>query len=135
MSLEPIVPNANGRGDERNRLFTTVDCGLSISTRMDRSVIADKAVMLARQYYDNSSAAYAVAGQAKAVSGDLVGADTDLEVAESSERKALDTPVGRAERSMFTSTLKSLLTLHAQVLTALGKPADAQKKRDEASTL
>jgi hypothetical protein len=30
-----------GRIDERNRLFTTVDCGLSISTRWISSVIAD----------------------------------------------------------------------------------------------
>jgi TonB family protein len=98
-------------------------------------VVGERAIALVRQYRDNSSAAYAVTGQAKAVSGDLVGADTDLEEAESSERKALNTPIGQAERSTYASTLKSLLTLHAQVLAALGKPADAQKKRDEASKL
>jgi hypothetical protein len=39
--LEATVPTANGRTDERNRLFTTVDCGLSTSTRWISSVIAD----------------------------------------------------------------------------------------------
>lgn len=97
--------------------------------------VGERAIVLVRQYHDNSSAAYAVTGQAKALSGDLAGADIDLEAAESSERKALETPIGRGERSMYTSTLKSLLTLHAQVLTALGKPADAQKKLDQAGTL
>jgi TonB family protein len=101
----------------------------------EAAAIADKAVMLARQYNDNSSAAYAVAGQAKAVSGDLPGADTDLERAELSEQKTLDTPVGRSQRSIYISTLKSLYQLHAQVLTALGRSADAQKKLDEASKL
>jgi TonB family protein len=101
----------------------------------EASAIADKAVMLAQQYHDNSSAPYVVAGQAKAVSGDLAGANTDLERAELSERKTLDTSPGRSQRSIYISTLKSLLQLHAQVLTGLGRPADAQKKLDEASKL
>jgi dolichyl-phosphate-mannose--protein O-mannosyl transferase len=41
MPLEATVPTANGRVDERNRLFTTADCGLSISTRWISSLIAD----------------------------------------------------------------------------------------------
>ncbi len=101
----------------------------------EAAAVADKGINLMGQYHDNSSAVYAVAGQAKAVSGDFSGADRDLEHAEVSERKELDTPVGRAERSIYMGTLKSLLKLHAQVLTALGKPADAQKKIDEANTL
>jgi hypothetical protein len=35
------LPTANGRVDEGNRLFTTVDCGLSMSTRWITSIIAD----------------------------------------------------------------------------------------------
>ncbi len=101
----------------------------------EAAAVADKAVMLARQYHDNSSVAYAIAGQAKAVSGDFTGANTDLERAEKSEQKALETPLGQSQRSTYVATLKSLLQLHAQVLTALGRPADAQKKLGEASKL
>jgi hypothetical protein len=36
---------------------------------------------------------------------------------------------------MYTHTLKSMLTFHAQVLNALGKSADAQRKLDEANKL
>lgn len=101
----------------------------------EAAAVADKAISLMGQYHDNTAAAYAIGGQAKAVSGDLAGADRDLEHAEIAERKEIDTPVGRAERSTFTSTLKSLLQLHAQVLTALGRRDDAQKKLDEAAKL
>jgi hypothetical protein len=99
------------------------------------SVLAgEKAIAFTRRYHDDSSAAYAVTGQAKAVSGDLAGADHDLETAEQRERKGL-VAAGPAERPAFLSTLKSLLQLHAQVLTGLSKPADAQKKLDEANRL
>jgi hypothetical protein len=99
------------------------------------SVLAgERAIAFTRRYYDDSSAAYAVTGQAKAVSGDLAGADSDLETAEQRERKWLD-EASLTQRPTYLSTLKSLLQLHAQVLTGLSKPADAQKKLDEASKL
>lgn len=101
----------------------------------EATAVAEKAISLMAQYHDNSSAAYAIAGQAKAVSGDLAGADKALEHAEISERKELDTPIGHAQQSLYASMLKSLLKLHAQVLTAMGKQADAQKKLDEAGKL
>lgn len=94
----------------------------------------EKAIAFSRKYHDESSIAYAVTGQAKAMSGDLAGADRDLETAEQSERKALHA-ASKSQQSIYTSTLKSLLKLHAQVLTALGKQADAQKKLDEANKL
>jgi TonB family protein len=75
---------------ERRMAYIYYATALLRGQRANEAVaIADKAVMLARQYHDNSSAAYAVAGQAKAVSGDLTGADTDLERAERSDRKRL----------------------------------------------
>jgi hypothetical protein len=82
-----------------------------------------------------SSAAYGVTGQAKALSGDLVGANKDLEVAEDYQRKALGTPAGHELSKIYSQTLKSLLNFHAQVLTALGKPDEAQAKSEEASKL
>lgn len=97
--------------------------------------VGEKAIALAQSYHDDSSVVYAVTGQAKAASGDMPGADRDLETAEDYARKALYTPTGRSERPVYISTLKSLLKLHAQVLTALGKSADAEEKTDEANKL
>lgn len=100
--------------------------------------VGEKAIAVVLQGHDDgsgSSAAYGVTGQAKALSGDLVGADKDLEIAEEYQRKALDTPAGHELSNSYSQTLKSLLSFHAQVLTALGKQAEAQAKLEQASKL
>lgn len=104
----------------------------------DAVPIGEKAIGVVREGSDDaggSSAAYSVAAQAKAFSGDLTGADAYLDIAEDYQRKGLDSPAGRQLPAMYTHTLKSMLTFHAQVLNALGKSADAQRKLDEANKL
>ena len=101
-------------------------------------VIGEKAIAVVLQGHDDgsgSSAAYGVTGQAKAFSGDLIGADSDLETAENFQRKALDTPAGHELNKSYSQTLKSLLSFHAQVLTAMNKQSEAQKKLEEANKL
>jgi hypothetical protein len=100
----------------------------------EAAVAGEKAIAFMQKYHDESSIGYAVTGQAKAMSGDLAGASSDLEIAESREQRALDT-ASPPQHALYKSTLTSLLKLHAQVLTALGKPADAQKKLDKAANL
>ena len=59
--------------------------------------VGQKAIAFVLQGHDDgsgSSAAYGVSGQAKAFSGNLGGADKDLETAEGFQRKALDSPAG-----------------------------------------
>jgi len=104
----------------------------------DAVPVGEKAIGVVREGSDDasgSSAAYSVTGQAKAFSGDLIGADKYLEIAEDYQRKGLDSPAGRQLPAMYAHTLKSMLTFHAQVLSALGRSADAQKKFDEANKL
>ena len=104
----------------------------------DAVVVGEKAIAVVQEGSDDdsgASAAYSVTGQAKAFAGDLSGADKDLGTAEEYQRKGLHSPAGHALHPMYAHTLKSMLTFHAQVLTALGKQADAQNKLDEASKL
>jgi TonB family protein len=104
----------------------------------DAVPIGEKAIGVVQEGSDDaagSSAAYSVTGEAKAFSGDLVGADKYFGIAEDYQRKGLDSTAGRQLHPMYAQTLKSLLSFHAQVLTALGKPSDAQKKLDEANKL
>jgi hypothetical protein len=82
-----------------------------------------------------SSAAYSVRGQAKAVAGDLTGADQDLDRAETYERNALSGPAGQSLNAEYTRTLKGLLNFHAQVLTGLGKQSASDIKLDQANKL
>jgi TonB family protein len=129
----------NSRYIERRSAYVYYATALIQDKRANDAVpITEKAIAVVREGHDDrsgASAAYGVAGQAKAISGDLVGADKDLETAEDYQRKALDSPAGHDLQRMYSYTLKSLLSFHAQVLTALGKQGDAQRKIDEASKL
>jgi Gram-negative bacterial TonB protein C-terminal len=100
--------------------------------------VGEKAIAVVLQGHDDgsgSSAAYGVTGQAKAFSGDLAGADKDLGTAEVFQRKALDSPAGHALAKEYSQALKSLLSFHAQVLTAMGDKDRADAKAQEATKL
>ena len=104
----------------------------------DAVVAGDKAVAVVLLGHDDgsgSSAAYSARGQAKALAGDLAGADLDLEKAESCERRALSGPAGQSLNAQYTRVLKGLLNFHVQVLTALGKKNAADLKLDQANKL
>jgi hypothetical protein len=104
----------------------------------DAVAVGDKAVAVVLLGHDDgsgSSAAYSVRGQAKALAGDLTGADQDLEKAEAYERNALSGPAGQSLNAEYTRVLKGLLNFHAQVLTALGKQDAAGTKLDQANKL
>lgn len=98
----------------------------------------DKAVAVVSLGHDDesgSSAAYGVRGKAKALAGDLNGADKDLEKAETFERNGLNTPAGHALKTEYSKTLQNLLRFHAQVLAAMGNQSAAQAKEEEAGKL
>jgi hypothetical protein len=104
----------------------------------DAVALGDKAVGIVLLGHDDSSgssAAYGVRGQAKALAGDLAGADQDLEKAETYERNGLITPAGQALQVEYTRTLKGLLAFHAQVLAAMGKQDAAGIKLEQANKL
>jgi hypothetical protein len=104
----------------------------------DAVAVGDKAVAVVLLGHDDgsgSSAAYSVRGQAKALAGDLTGADQDLEKAEAYERNALSGPAGQSLNAEYPRVLKGLLSFHAQVLTALGKQGAADTKLDQANKL
>jgi hypothetical protein len=104
----------------------------------DAVTSGDKAVSVVLLGHDDSSgssAAYGVRGQAKAFAGDLVGADVDLEKAETFERNALIGPAGQDLKVPYSRTLKGLLAFHAQVLAAMGKRDAAGIKLEEANKL
>ena len=92
-------------------------------------------VLLGHDDSSGSSSAYEARGQAKALAGDLAGADADLEKAETFERNGLISPAGRALHAEYSRTLKNLLTFHAQVLAAMGKKDAAGIKLEEATKL
>lgn len=99
---------------------------------------ADKAVAVVLLGHDDSSgssAAYEARGQARAFAGDLAGADADLEKAETYERNGLISPAGKDLHVEYSTTLKNLLTFHAQVLAAMGKNDAAGIKLEEANKL
>jgi len=98
----------------------------------------DKAVSVVLLGHDDasgSSAAYNVRGQAKAIAGDLAGADQDLERAEVFQRNALNSPVGQDLKVPYSRAMKGLLLFHAQVLTAMGKQSAADIKLELANKL
>lgn len=102
---------------------------------------ATKAVDIAEQgHLDGApaAAAYAARAQAEATTGNLAAASQDLEIAEKYQQNAVDNMSPKAVepyRRATTGMLKSLLTLHAEVLTAQGKTSEAQAKAARASSL
>ncbi len=104
----------------------------------DALTVGDKAVAVVLLGHDDgsgSSAAYSVRAQAKALGGDLAGADQDLEKAETYERNALSGSAGQSLNAEYTKVLKGLLNFHAQVLSALGKQNAADSKLIQAGKL
>jgi TonB family protein len=102
---------------------------------------ADKAVKVVQQGHDDgsgSNAAYYIRGQIEAALGDLRAADRDLDTAEDFERAAIEKMMpmdAEFTKHQYVPTLKGLLTFHARLLTAMGKPTEAQVKSEEASKL
>jgi TonB family protein len=99
---------------------------------------AEKAVDVVKMGHDDNSgsnAAYSTMGTIEGMMGNLMDSDRDLSVAEDYGRKA----IGWAEEVKFEhgnyyrQTLARDLRFHAQVLQALNRPEDAQKKLDEAA--
>lgn len=104
----------------------------------DALTVGNKAVavvMLGNDDGSGSSAAYSVRGQAKAMAGDLAGADQDIDKAETFERNALSGPAGHSLSAEYSRVLKGLLNFHAQILTALGRQSEAASKLDQANQL
>lgn len=99
---------------------------------------ADKAVAVVAQGHDDVSGwsrAYASRAQAEALTGDLPGADKDLDEAESAIRVVLGAVEGGAPSESYTLNLRALMKFHAQVLAVMGRKDQAMAKRDAAEKL
>ena len=79
-------------------------------------------------------AAYGITGEAEAAVGDLIGADRDLRDAEEFGRWAMRDPKA-SWHDWAVSRQRSLLKMHARVLEAMKRGADAQAKLQEAAAL
>jgi TonB family protein len=99
---------------------------------------AEKAVDIVKLGHDDNSgshAAYSTLGTIEGMLGDLNASDRDLNTAEDFGRKGIawaekEAPVLGTE---YTRSFLRDLRFHAQVLQALGKQDEAQKKLDEAA--
>jgi TonB family protein len=88
---------------------------------------ADKAVEVTKFGHDDDSgreAAYSIRGQIRAFSGDTVGGDKDMSLAEDFCR-----------RGKLSGPLKQDLQFHAELLKRMNRPQEAQAKLDEADKL
>lgn len=94
-------------------------------------------VQLGHDDNSGSNAAYTVLALAEAKTGDLQSADRDFTTAEDFGRKAIAwaKQVGFEHGDSYSHSLNQDLRFHAQVLQALNRPEEAQKKLDEAATL
>lgn len=83
-----------------------------------------------------ASAAYAVTGEALALTGNLPEADRNFSTAEKFAQKAVnEMPTHSSYREQRSQTLKALLEYHAKILTKMGNEKEAQKKLKEAAKL
>jgi TonB family protein len=101
-------------------------------------IYADRAIKITEQeHYEDPgiSAIYTVRAEAELGLGNLAASDRDLEKAEHTQRAAISTMKATSSNGAPSQNLKALLIFHAQVLSALHKPADAQAKTQEAATL
>jgi TonB family protein len=101
-------------------------------------IYADRAIKITEQHHYEDpgiSAVYTVRAKAELGLGNLAASDRDLEKAEHTQRTAISTMKSSAANAAPSQNLKALLIFHAQVLSALHKPVDAQAKTDEAATL
>jgi TonB family protein len=127
---------------ERRSAFVYAATALSRNKQFDEALsYANRAVDVVKLGHDDgsgSSSVYSIRAQAEMHLNHLAAADADLNLAEDFERSAIQNMIPRAPdlvRQRYIPTLKSLLNAHAQVLTALGNPAAAQAKLDEAAKL
>ncbi len=101
---------------------------------------AEKAVEVDKLRHDDNSgenAVYSTRGTIEGMMGDLAASDRDLTAAEDFSRKGIawadkEAPSLRPE---YTRSFIRDLRFHAQILQALNRPDDAQKKLDEAATV
>lgn len=106
----------------------------------DASKYADLAVEIVKLGHDDSSgenAAYSVRGFVEAKSGDFGAADQDFTTAEEFERKAIEWAKSEKFEHLdsYTASLIRVLRIHAQLLEAMGRPDEAQRKLDEAAAV
>jgi TonB family protein len=101
-------------------------------------IYADRAIRITEQkHYEDPgiSAVYVVRAEAELGLGNLLDSDRDLEKAEHTQRAAISTMKAKGSTKQTSQNLKALLIFHAQVLSALHKPLDAQAKTQEAASL
>jgi len=101
---------------------------------------ADLAVEVVKLGHDDNSgtsSAYSMKGMVEARSGEFAAADQDLSTAEDFQRKAIEWAKSEKFEHLdnYNGALIQALRIHAQVLQALGRTDEAQKKTDEAAAI
>ncbi|MGC2621534.1 MAG: energy transducer TonB [Acidobacteriaceae bacterium] len=106
----------------------------------DALVFANRAVDVVKLGHDDNSgsnAAYGIRGMVEGRMDELAASDTDLTTAEDYERKGLIKAGGTSPflTKEYRRALVDDLRVHADVLTRLNRPSEAQTKLDEAASL
>jgi tetratricopeptide (TPR) repeat protein len=83
----------------------------------------------------DKATAYGLRGEARGLTGDTQGADEDSARAEELERATFEFPRTSEQRKFDSHMLRSVLNFHAEILTGMGKKAEADKLLDEAQKL
>ncbi len=129
----------NVRFIEKRSAFVWASWALLYSGDLQTArIYAVRAVDVVKLGHDDdsgSNAAYGIRGIVEGRLGNLAAADGDLSTAEDFERKGIawvekEAPSLRRE---YTGALVMDLRFHAQILQALNRPDEAQKKLDEAA--
>lgn len=124
--------------ERRSAFVTAATADLQDNEYPEALEYATKAVAVVELGHDDESgacAAYTTRAEAEAATNDLAGADRDLSKAEDAERGAVRTIQSEQLKIAYKGTLKAVLSLHARLLTAMGKSTEAQARLDEAAKL
>ena len=131
--------STNDRFNERCTAFVYAATAFTRNRQNKEALVyADRAVALVQQGHGDlagTAGVYGTRAQSRALAGDLAGAEQDAAIAEDAQRKALDTPAGREAHTAYAGTLRNIMRFHSQLLSALGKNAEAKAKLDEAEKL
>ena len=119
--------------------YTYYASALLIAHRFqDALLYADKAVAKSDAGFTDitdKALACGIRGQARAILGDSVGSESDLEDAENLERATFEVPRSPEQRKFDVGVLRATLSIHAAFLAKSGKTNEAAKLREEAQRL
>jgi hypothetical protein len=135
---ETLPTGFNTAVTQRTAYFRAADSLLLDKQYKQALVFADKAVALTESGngdMDGACKAYAVRAEVESNLNDFAASDRAFTMSEGYENGAIQVIQNDKLKAQYTRLLKSILGLHANLLTAAGKPAEAQAKAQEAAKL